>query len=100
MGIQTALDEVRRATSILDGIRRADRLTIAASRDGSSGTVRVLAEATDSADQLSAIAAVHALGHVRGQSADEVLISLLRHDSLFSVLLAGLRFRPLKAAVA
>ena len=83
MGIQTALDDVRHATSILDGIRRADALTIAASRDGSSGTVRVLAEATDSADQLSAIAAVHALGHVRGQSAGEVLVSLLRHDSLF-----------------
>lgn len=83
MGIQTALDEVRQATSILDGIRRADHLTIAASRDGSPRTVRILAAATDSADQLSAIAAVHALGHVRGQSADEVLISLLRRDSLF-----------------
>ena len=83
MGIQTALDEVRRATSILVGIRRADRLTVAASRDGSPRTVRILAAATDSADQLSAIAAVHALGHVRGQSADEVLISLLRRDSLF-----------------
>ena len=83
MGIQTALDEVRQATSILDGIRRSDRLTIAASRDGSPRTVRLLAAATDSADQLSAIAAVHALSHVRGQSADEVLVSLLRHDSLF-----------------
>ena len=83
MGIQRALDEVRQATSILDGIRRADHLTIAASRDGSPRTVRILAAATDSADQLSAIAAVHALGHVRGQSADDVLISLLRRDSLF-----------------
>ena len=83
MGIQTALDEVRQAASILDGIRRADRLTIAASRDGSSRTVGILAAATDSADQLSAIAAVHALGHVVGQSADKVLIALLTHDSLF-----------------
>ena len=85
MGIQTALDEVRQATSILDGIRRADRLTVAASRDGSPRTVRILAAAADSADQLTAIAAVHALGHVRvrGASADEVLISLLRRDSLF-----------------
>ncbi len=83
MGIQTALDEVQQAASILDGIRRADRLTIAASRDGSTSTVRLLTAATDSADQLSAIAAVHALGHVAGQSADEVLIALLGHDSLF-----------------
>ena len=83
MGIQTALDEVRHATSVLEGIRRADGLSIAASRDGSARAVRILAAATDSADQLSAIAAVHALGHIRGQSADEVLISLLRHDSLF-----------------
>jgi glycosyltransferase involved in cell wall biosynthesis len=83
VGIQTALDEVRRARSILDGIRRADGLSVAASRDGSARTVRILAAATDSAEQLSAIAAVHALGHVRGQSADEVLSSLLRHDSLF-----------------
>ena len=83
MGIQTALDEVRQATSILDGIRRADRLTFAASRNGSSTTVRILATATDSADQLSAIAAVHALSYVGHQSADEVLISLLRRDSLF-----------------
>ncbi|MEO6142687.1 MAG: glycosyltransferase [Dermatophilaceae bacterium] len=83
MGIQTALDEVRQAASILDGIRRADRLIIAASRDGSSRTVRLLAAATESADQLSAIGAVHALGKVVGQSAGEALIALLRHDSLF-----------------
>jgi glycosyltransferase involved in cell wall biosynthesis len=83
VGIQRALDEVRRATSILDGIRRADGLSIAASRDGSSRAVRILAAATNSADQLSAIAAVHALGQVSGQSADEVLISLLGHGSLF-----------------
>lgn len=83
MGIQTALEEVRAATSILDGIRSADGLTIAACRDGGSRTVRILAAATDSVDQLSAIAAIHALGQVPGPAADEVLISLLRHDSLF-----------------
>ncbi|HEY5249499.1 MAG TPA: HEAT repeat domain-containing protein, partial [Dermatophilaceae bacterium] len=83
MGIQTALDEVQQATSILDGMRRAGGLAVAASRDGSPRTVRILAAATGSADQLGAIAAVHALGQVRGQDADEVLVSLLRHDSLF-----------------
>ncbi len=83
MGIQTALEKVRQAASILDGIRRADRLTIATSRDGSSRTVSILAAATDSADHLTAIAAVHALGQAVGQPADEVLIALLRHDSLF-----------------
>ncbi len=83
VGIQTALDEVRQATSILEGIRRADGLSLAASRDGGARTVRILAAATDSADQLSAIAAVHAVARVRGQSADGVLISLLSHDSRF-----------------
>jgi len=81
--IQTALEEVKQARSILDGLRRAGTLSVAASRDGSARTVRILTAATDSADQLSAIAAVHALGHVRGRSADEVLLSLLGHDSLF-----------------
>ncbi len=80
----TALDEQRSAATILDGIRRADDLTVAAARDGGVRAVRLLAQAaTDPADQLTAIAAVHALAQVFDDSADEVLVALLHHDSAF-----------------
>ncbi|TFB69610.1 glycosyltransferase [Cryobacterium glaciale] len=84
MATHTALDEQRAAASILDGIRRADNLTVAAARDGGVRAVRLLAQAaTDPSDQLTAIAAVHALAQVFDDSADEVLVALLHHDSAF-----------------
>jgi len=84
VAIHTALDEQRSATTILDGIRRADDLVVAAARDGGARAVRLLAQAaTDPSDQLTAIAAVHALAQVFDGSADEVLIALLHHDSTF-----------------
>jgi glycosyltransferase involved in cell wall biosynthesis len=84
VAIHTALDEQRSATTILDGIRRADDLVVAAARDGGARAVRLLAQAaTDPSDQLTAIAAVHALAQVFDGSADEVLIALLHHDSAF-----------------
>ncbi len=84
MGTHTTLDTMRQTRSILDGIRCADDLTIAASRDGGIRAVRLLAQAaTDSGDQLTAIAAIHSLGQVFDESADDVLVSLLTHDSLF-----------------
>ena len=84
MATHTALDEQREAASLLDGIRRADDLTVAAARDGGVRAVRLLAQAaTDPSDQLTAIAAVHALAQVFDDSADEVLLALLNHDSAF-----------------
>ncbi|HSP53046.1 MAG TPA: glycosyltransferase [Cryobacterium sp.] len=84
MGTHTTLDTMRQTRSILDGIRCADDLTIAASRDGGIRAVRLLAQAaTDRGDQLTAIAAIHSLGQVFDESADDVLVSLLTHDSLF-----------------
>jgi glycosyltransferase involved in cell wall biosynthesis len=84
MATHTALDEQRAAASLLDGIRRADDLTVAAARDGGPRAVRLLARAaTDPNDQLTAIAAVHALAQVFDNSADEVLVALLHHDSAF-----------------
>ncbi|MDJ0338918.1 glycosyltransferase [Cryobacterium sp. PH31-O1] len=84
MATHTALDDQRGAASILDGIRRADDLTVAAARDGGVRAVRLLAQAaTDPSDQLTAIAAVHALAQVFDDSADEVLVALLHHDSAF-----------------
>lgn len=84
MGTQTALDAMRQAGSILAGIRCADDLTIAASRDGGGRAVRLLAQAAlDPTDQLTALAAVHALGQVFDDSADEVLVALLEHEAAF-----------------
>ncbi|TFC52131.1 glycosyltransferase [Cryobacterium sp. TMT1-21] len=84
MGTHTTLDTMRQSRSILDGIRCADNLTIAASRDGGVRAVRLLAQAAlDAGDQLTAIAAIHSLGQVFDESADEVLVSLLLHDSPF-----------------
>ena len=81
MGPHTALDELR-AANILDGMRAADALTIAASRDGGPRAVRLLAHAAvDASDQLTAIAAVHALGQVFDDTADDALVALLGHDT-------------------
>ncbi|MET3770268.1 glycosyltransferase involved in cell wall biosynthesis [Marisediminicola sp. UYEF4] len=84
MATQTALDAMRDARSILEGIRSADDLTVAASRDGGTRAVRLLAQAAnDTSDQLTAIAAVHSLAQVFDESADEVLIGLLSHNEQF-----------------
>lgn len=84
MGTHTTLDTMRQTRSILDGIRAADDLTVAASRDGGVRAVRLLAQAAvDPGDQLTAIAAMHSLAQVFDESADDVLVTLLGHDTLF-----------------
>lgn len=84
MGIQTTLDAMREAGSILLGMRAADDLTVSASRDGGVRAVRLLAEAAvDPLDQLTAIAAIHALAEVFDESAGEALVTLLDNDTPF-----------------
>ena len=84
MGPHTALDALRQASCILDGIRAADDLTIAASRDGGTRAVRLLAQAAlDPTDQLTAIAAVHALAQVFDDTADDALVALLGHERAY-----------------
>ena len=84
MGTHTTLDTMRQSRSILDGIRAADDLTVAASRDGGVRAVRLLAQAAvDQDDQLTAIAALHSLAQVFDESADDVLVSLLSHETPF-----------------
>jgi glycosyltransferase involved in cell wall biosynthesis len=83
MGIQTSLDELRQTTHIVDAMRVADELAFAASRNGGSRTVRVLAATLDGDDQLTAIAAVHALAQVFEDEADDVLGRLLSSDRPF-----------------
>uniref|UniRef100_UPI00293E1AFB glycosyltransferase n=1 Tax=Clavibacter sp. MX14-G9D TaxID=3064656 RepID=UPI00293E1AFB len=82
MGIQTSLDQVAQAARILDVMQEADELTVAASRDGGGRAVRLLARAAeDPADQLTAVAAIHALAQVFDETADLALVALLDHDT-------------------
>ncbi|HET7800870.1 MAG TPA: glycosyltransferase [Humibacillus xanthopallidus] len=78
-----ALDGVRNAPSLLEGMRSIEDLSDAAavSADGtdSAETVRVLLSAIlDPTDQLAAIAAVLALGGVRHSRAGSALVTVLR----------------------
>ncbi|WP_445443207.1 glycosyltransferase [Clavibacter sp. km1a] len=82
MGIQTSLDQVAQSARILDVMQEADELTVAASRDGGGRAVRLLARAAaDPADQLTAVAAIHALAQVFDEAADLALVALLDHDT-------------------
>jgi glycosyltransferase involved in cell wall biosynthesis len=83
LGIQTSLDELRQTTHIVDAMRVADELAFVASRNGGVRTVRVLAATLDGDDQLTAIAAVHALAQVFDDEADDVLGKLLSSDRAY-----------------
>ncbi|QWL27316.1 glycosyltransferase [Rathayibacter toxicus] len=84
MATQTALDAVRAAPTLLEAIRAADELTIAAVSDGGGRAVRLLARAAlEPSDQLTAIAAVHSLAQVFDEEADSVLVRLLSHESTY-----------------
>lgn len=84
MKIQTALDDVRGAPSILVGIRRAHDLAVLAGQERGEHAVPLLvAAAADASDQVTAIAAVHALAQVPDESVDAALIPFLGHDALF-----------------
>ncbi|MGF1661794.1 MAG: glycosyltransferase [Kineosporiaceae bacterium] len=85
MGIQTALDAVVQAERVVDALRHADDLAFEASRDGGPRTVRVLSGALAGDDQLTAIAAVHALGRVVDQRADDLLSRSLSSERPFIV---------------
>ncbi|WP_375385140.1 glycosyltransferase [uncultured Microbacterium sp.] len=83
MGVQTALDQVAKATSIVDAMRLADDLAFEAGRDPGVRTVRLLAAALNSDDQLVAIAAIHALAEVFDGEAARTLVGLLSDRRLF-----------------
>lgn len=83
MGIQTSLDSVRNAPRIVDAMRLSDELAFDASRDAGTRTIRVLVGAISGDDQLLAIAAVHALGQVTDETADDALSLLLSSERAF-----------------
>ncbi len=78
MAVHAALAKVRDAPFILDAMRAADGLTLAAGHDGGPHAVKLLTTAiADDADHVTAIAAVHALGAVFDDGAADVLSDLL-----------------------
>jgi glycosyltransferase involved in cell wall biosynthesis len=83
MGVQTSLDHVVEAESIVDAMRLADDLAFEAGRDPGVRTLRVLGVALAGDDELSAIAATHALAEIRDAEAARLLTRLLSDDRAF-----------------
>lgn len=83
MGIQTSLDAVHEAGSLVESLRLADDLAFEANREGGVRTIRVLAAALAGEDQIAAIAATHALAQVFDEQADLLLCQLLSSDRAF-----------------
>jgi len=83
VGIQTSLDAVAQASTIIDGMRLADDLAFEAGRDPGVRTLRVLGRAIQGSDQLVVIAAIHALAEINDGEAARVLVALLDDDRPF-----------------
>jgi glycosyltransferase involved in cell wall biosynthesis len=81
--LRAALDEVRHAPHVVDVLRDAERLALAAAADGGPDAVRLLAGAVEGDDELTSVAAVHALAAVFDDAADAVLSELLSHPRPF-----------------
>ena len=81
MDSDAALAAVRGAPTLLGAMRRGDDLVAAAAADASPGLVRLLwSAAEDSSDQLTAVAAVHALAAVQDPAGPRALLDLLHCD--------------------
>jgi glycosyltransferase involved in cell wall biosynthesis len=75
--VERALATVREAPGILLGLRLADDLLTAVAGAGPSGVELLDAAAHDAGDQLTAIAAVRALGLLRSAGGEEALVDLV-----------------------
>jgi glycosyltransferase involved in cell wall biosynthesis/HEAT repeat protein len=100
MGIQTAMDRIADAATIVQALHAADDLAFEAGRDPGLRTLRVLSAALVGADDLAAIAAVHALAEMNDEEAGRLLVSLLGDERRFVVEHAAwaLGRRPARAA--
>lgn len=83
LSLRRTLDEVQQAPFVVDVLRSGDRLAEAARAERGPEPVRLLAAVVDEADELTAVAAVHALARVFDDGADAVLSGLLSHPRAF-----------------
>ncbi|MEI5672238.1 MULTISPECIES: glycosyltransferase [unclassified Nocardioides] len=83
LSLRRALDEVQQAPFVVDVLRSGDRLATAAGGEGGPESVRLLAAVIHERDELTAVAAVHALARVFDDGADAVLTELLSHPRPF-----------------
>ncbi|WP_194398111.1 glycosyltransferase [Microbacterium atlanticum] len=83
MGVQTAMDEVHHAPTIVEALRAADDVAFEAGRDPSVRTLRVLLAAIASNDDIAAIASVHALAEMHDEEALRRLVDLLSDHRAF-----------------
>ncbi len=81
--LRQTLDEVQQAPFVVDVLRSGDRLAAAAGAEGGPESVRLLASVIHEDDELTAVAAVHALSQVFDDGADAVLSELLSHPRAF-----------------
>ena len=83
LSLRRTLDEVKQAPFVVDVLRSGERLAAAAAREGGPESVRLLAAVVHDRDELTAVAAVHALARVFDDGADVVLTELLSHPRPF-----------------
>ncbi|MEO7629625.1 MAG: hypothetical protein ABIS91_25440, partial [Nocardioides sp.] len=84
LSLRHILDEVQQAPFVVDVLRSGDRLAAAAGGGkGGPEPVRLLAAVIHEDDELTAVAAVHALARVFDDGADAVLSELLSHPRAF-----------------
>ena len=83
MGVQTAMDDVLDAPTIVKALLAADDLAFEAGRDPSVRTLRVLSAALAGTDDIAAIAAVHALAEMHDDEAQRQLAGLLSDERPF-----------------
>lgn len=83
LSLQRVLEEVQQAPFVVDVLRSADRLAAAAAGADGPEPVRLLAAVINEDDELTAVAAVHALARVFDDGADSVLTELLSHPQAF-----------------
>jgi glycosyltransferase involved in cell wall biosynthesis len=83
LSLRRTLDEVQQAPFVVDVLRSGDRLAAAAAGEAGPEPVRVLAAVIHDDDELTAVAAVHALARVFDDGADAVLSELLSHPRAF-----------------
>lgn len=84
MSIAASLARVREAPFVLDAVRASDELTRRARQARSRPEIEwLIGAASDRSDDVTAIAAIHALGHVPDDLADAALSSLLSDPDAF-----------------